>query len=106
EDPAGLAHRAPAHAERRVAARPVDEAAQPADLLLGHLDGIEAPAADRLRSAAELAERVAHALEQIGVLVGEEARAEVAAVLLIAEDREDDVAARPDLAACRAQAGV
>ena len=58
------------------------------------------------RRAAELSERVPHALEQVGVLLAQEAGAEVAAVLLVAEDREDDVAARLQLAARCAQERV
>ena len=62
--------------------------AQPADLLLGDLNRIEGLAGDPLRRAAELAERVLRAAERLGPLLGEEARADVAAVLLVAQDHE------------------
>ena len=50
---------------------------------------------DAQREAAELAEREADALEELGMLLDEEARAEVAAVLLVGEHAEDEVARRP-----------
>ncbi len=89
-----------------MAARPAHAAAQPADLLLRHLDRIKAAATDSLRCAAELADRVLHALEQLGMFVREEAGAEVAAVLLVAEDGENDVATWLDLGARGAQERV
>ena len=58
------------------------------------------------REAAELAERVAHPREQLRVLLDEEARAEVAAVLLVGEDDEDEVAGQRDVLPLRAQEGV
>ena len=76
---------------------------EPADLLLRHLDRIEAPAADRLRRAAELAERVAHAVEQLRRARPRGTSRRLAAVLLVAQHREDEVAARLQLAARRAR---
>ena len=61
-------HRPAAHRQRRVGARPAQAAAQPADLLLGDAHRREPSPADVEREAAELAERVADALEQLGVL--------------------------------------
>ena len=58
------------------------------------------------RRTAELAERVPHAVEEVGVLLDEVLRAEVAAVLLVAQHREDQVAARLQLAARSAQERV
>ena len=58
------------------------------------------------REAAELAERVAHPLEQLRVLLDEEARAEVAAGLLVGEDDEHEVAGQLDALALRAQERV
>ena len=58
------------------------------------------------RGAAELAERVPHALEQLRVLLDQEARAEVAAGLLVGEHDEDEVARQRDVLAPRAQEGV
>ena len=46
--------------------------------------------ADVKREAAHLAERVPHAGERLGVLLGEELRAEVAAVLLVREHAEHE----------------
>src|SRR6266540_387463 len=68
----------------------------PADLLLGDLDRIEALARDFVGEPAELAERVAHAVEEMRMLLDEESRAEVTARLLVAEDGEDQVAARAE----------
>ncbi len=99
QDLAELRERATADADRAVPARPADASAQPADLLLGHLDRIEALAAEVHRCAAELTERVPHAVEQVGVLLDEVLRTEVAAVLLVAQHREDQVATRLQLAA-------
>ena len=97
--PAAVHHRA-------VPAGPAHRRLQPADLLLGHLDRVEALAADVEREAAELAERVAHPLEQLGMLLDEELRAEVAAGLLVGEDDEHDVARELHALALRAQEGV
>ncbi len=98
EDAAGLPERAAADAERPMSARTADDAVQPADLLLRDLDRVEPAPAEHGPGAAELAERVPDAGEELGVLLDEEPRAEVAAVLLVAEDAEDEVAARAQLA--------
>ena len=63
-----------AHGNRAVAAGAADRRPRPADLLLGDLDRVEAPAGDVRREAAELADPVADALEQLGVALDEEAR--------------------------------
>ena len=62
---AELPHRAALDAERAVAAGAAHVRAQPAQLLLRHLDRVEAAAADPLRRAAELSERVLRAAERI-----------------------------------------
>ena len=91
---------------RAVAARPPDGRLQPADLLLGHLDRIEPLAAHLEGEAAELAEAVAHALEQLRVLLDEVARAEVAATLLVGEDDEHEVTGELDALPLRAHEGA
>ncbi len=91
---------------RAVAAGPSNRRLQPADLLLGHLDRIEALAAHLEREAAELAERVAHAREQLRVLLDEVARAEVAAGLLVGEDDEHEVAGELGALPLRAHEGA
>jgi hypothetical protein len=106
EDPTELADRAAANAERCVAAGAADGALEPADLLLGHLDRVEALPADPDPRAAELAERVTRSREELGMLLGQEAGAVFAAVLLVAQHREDDIAAGPQLPARRTQEGV
>ncbi len=97
EDHAELAHGAAADADGGVAAGSAHDAAQPADLLLGHLDRVEAPAAEVDGGAAELAERVADPLELLRMLLDEKSRPEVAAVLLVAQHREHEVAGRRPL---------
>ena len=64
----------------------------PAHLLLGDHDRVEAPPGDRHREAAELAQREAHALEQLRVLSHEEVSSVVAAPLLVGEHAQDHVA--------------
>ena len=64
--------------------------AEPAHLLLGDLDRIEAASADPLCGSAELAERMPCAAEDLRVLFGEEPRSDVAAVLLVGEDHEHE----------------
>ena len=86
-----------------MAAGPADRRAEPADLLLGDLNRIEAPPGDLLRETAELAERIADAFEQLRMFLGEEARAEAAAVLLVREHGKDHVARERDLLARRAR---
>lgn len=86
-------HRAAARLHQRAVSAPTTNGRlQPADLLLCDLDGIEAAAAQLLRERAELAERVAHTLEQMWVLLDHVPRAEVAAALLVGEHDEDHVA--------------
>lgn len=69
---------------------------QPHDraLLLGDLDRVDPLADHREGEAAELTDRVAHPGEELGVLSGQESGAEIAALLLVAEHAEDDVAGR------------
>ena len=57
-------------------ARPAQRGHGPADLLLGDHDRVEERPATSMREAAELADRVAHPVEQLGVLANEELRAE------------------------------
>ena len=78
----------------RVAAGAADRRAQRAHLLLGDLDRVHAPTRDVEREAADLAERVARPAEHVGMVLGEELRAEVAARLLVREHGEDDAAGR------------
>ena len=59
-----------------------------AALLLGNLDRIEPVAADPLREASNLAERVAHVLEEIGMLLDEELGAVSAASLFVTRQHE------------------
>src|SRR5436305_1826025 len=75
-----------------VASRPAQCRLQPADLLLRHLDRIEAAAGDLERKGSELAQRVADALEEVRVLLCEETCADVAPRLLVGEEGEDHVA--------------
>ena len=65
---------------------------EPANLLLGDLDRIEAPAGDLERERAELAEREPYAVEQVPVLLREEASADIAAGFLVGENGEDHIA--------------
>jgi hypothetical protein len=85
-------HRAAADRHRAVPAGPADHCAEPAPLLLRDLDRIEAAAGDVDGGAAELTERVARAAADVRVLLGEELRAQGAAVLLVAQDRKDEAA--------------
>jgi len=94
---AELAHRAALDAEGAVTAGAAHVRAQPAHLLLGDLDRIEGLARDPLRRAAELAQGVLRAAEGAGMLLGEKARAHVAAVLLVAQDHELQRGRRPGL---------
>ncbi len=84
--------------QRAVPGAPGQPRARPADLLLGHHDRIEALAGDVHREGAELADREAHALEQIGVLAHEELGPVVAARLLVDEHAQDQIARRSHLA--------
>ncbi len=67
---------------------------RPADLLLGDHDRVEAPPADVEREAAELADRVANAVEQLGVLAHDELGPKRTAGLLVGEQAQDHVAGR------------
>ena len=96
---------APVH-DRAVTTRPADRRLQPADLLLDDLDRIEALPADHDARAAELPESVADAGEELGMLFGEEARTLVAAVLLVGEHDEDEVAGQRDVLPLRSQERV
>jgi hypothetical protein len=89
-----LAHSSAADRQRAVTGRPADRCARPADLLLGHHDRVEATAGKRHREPAELADRVADVLEELGMLVDEVAGPLVAARLLVGQDTEDHVAGR------------
>ena len=65
------------------------------DALLGGLQQVRAAAAEVDREAADLADRLGDALEQLGVVVDGVVRAVAAAGLLVGEEGEDDVARRP-----------
>ena len=88
-----------------MAARSADRRADETPLLLGDLDRIEPSAADPLGEAADLAERVADAVEEIGVLLDEVLRTELAACLLVAREREDQIASRLEPLGRRAKEG-
>jgi hypothetical protein len=66
----------------------------PGDALLGGLDQVEPAPADRGAEPADLADRLRHALEQLGVVVHQPARAPLPARLLVGEEREHHVARR------------
>src|SRR5918997_4234233 len=74
---------------------------QPADLLLGHLNRIEPRPGEMGRDTTDLAEREADSLEQLRMLPGKEARPVVAAVLLVAEHRQDQVTRRTEVLGAR-----
>jgi hypothetical protein len=57
-------------------------------LLLGHLDGVEPAPANVERESPELAQSVADAIEQPGVLFHQVLRSVIAASLLVAQDEE------------------
>src|SRR2546422_4279596 len=98
-------HRAVAVDHGAVAARAADGRFQPADLLLAELDRIEALPCDDLGDTSGLAERVADALEELGVFLDEELRTEIASVLLVAEHDENHVAGKLQLSLSRAYEG-
>ena len=89
-----LSHRTAGDRHRAVPRAPANRRPRPANLLLGDHDRVEAATGDLHREAAELPDRIAHAGEQLGVLGDEEARAEVAARLLVGEDAQDHIARR------------
>src|SRR5580765_363864 len=86
-----------------VAAAAADRRLQPADLLLAELDRVEALARDLPGDPARFSKGMPDAGEKLGMLLDEELRAVVAAVLLVAEDDEDHVSRQLELASCRAQ---
>ena len=75
-------------------AGPAQSGAEGAELLLGDHDRVEASPGDLHREAAELADRVADAVQKLGVVLDHEAGAVVAPGLLVAEQAQDDVAGR------------
>lgn len=77
---------------RAVTAGTVDRRLQPADLPLGDLDHVEAASSQMHGRASDLAEREADAVKELRMLLDEEARPDLAEVLFVAQDREDDVA--------------
>ena len=83
-----------AHEGRSVSAGPADRRADQTALFLGHLDRNEPAVAVPQRVAAELAQGMPHALEQIGVLLDEELHPGATAGLLVGGQRENDVAGR------------
>ncbi len=95
EQPPQRAHRASLDRHRAVARAPAQARPRPADLLLGDHDRIEGAPGDVHAERAELADGVAHPLEQLGVLAHEELGAERAARLLVGHQAEDHVARRP-----------
>src|SRR6185436_12786168 len=95
--------REPSHRPVAVDHRPVAPAAahrrlQPADLLLAELDRVEALARDLLGDPTRLSKGMPDAGKELGMLLDEELRAVVAAVLLVAEDDENHVARQLELA--------
>ena len=91
---ADLSGRGPSNDGRWMPARSANRCANETALLLGDLDRIERPSSGPLGESAELAERVADAVEVIGVLLDEVLRTELAACLLVAREREDQIARR------------
>src|SRR5213592_1292210 len=83
-----------AHNRRCMATLPADGRADETPLLLGNLDGIEASAADPLGEATNLAEGESDALEEAAMLLDEVLRAELAPGLLVAGQREQEIARR------------
>ncbi len=67
---------------------------EPADPLLRGLEQVCPPAADHRREAADLADRLADALDQVGPLVDDPGGAVVPTCLLVREERHDQVARR------------
>ena len=84
-------HRAVGARHRAVARLALPPRAHPAQALLGDLHRVERRVAEVQREAARLADRVLGA-HQLGVLLDQEARAEVAARLLVGHAGEDHVA--------------
>ncbi len=64
----------------------------PHERLLADLQQVGAPIADRDRVAADLADRLRRAREPLGLVLDDERRALDAAVLLVGEERQDEVA--------------
>ena len=83
-----------AHEGRSVSAGPADRRRDQTALFLCHLNRHEPSVAVPQRVAAELAQGVPHALEQIGVLLDKELHPGAAAGLLVGGQRENDVARR------------
>ncbi len=94
EQPREAPDGAAAHRQRTVPGRATEARPRPADLLLGDHDRVERAARERHREAAELADRVADAFEQLRVLAHQEACAEVAAGLLVAQHAQDQIPGR------------
>ena len=80
---------------RAVAGRAARGQPHPGHALLGDLDQVEALAADRRAEAADLADRLGDAFEEVGMVVDQPARAVVAARLLVGQERQHDVPRRP-----------
>jgi len=78
---------------------------KPAPLLLGYLDRVEASAREFQAEAAELADRVANANEELRVPLDEVPCPELAVCFLICQDRENDVPRRCHLLGARLEKG-
>src|SRR5207247_2658142 len=96
ERPSELGHCTVAHRHRAVTARPPHAQLHTTYLLLGDLDRIEAARSHFECKAAELADRVLDALEQLGVLVCHEPRPVIAEALFVGERAEDHVARKAE----------
>ena len=70
----------------------VGDEPHPDQRLLPRLQQVRALAADRDRVAADLADRLGRAVEELGMPVDEPARADPAARLLVGEERHDELA--------------
>ena len=92
-----LPHRTALDAECAVPACAADPRAQPAHLLLRDLDRVETAPGDPDRRATELSEGVLRASEGVGMLLRHEPGALVAAVLLVAQDEQDERGRRAGL---------
>ena len=94
QQPAEPGHRPVSQRRRTVASGPGDAGSEPADLLFGDHQRVESLVSEILCTAATLTDGIGGASKLLGMLLGQKARAEIAAGLLIAHDGEHDVARR------------
>ena len=87
--------------ERAVPGHAARAQPHPAQALLRGLDEVDPLLVQREREAADLADRLGAALEEVGPVLHQPLRAERAARLLVRDEGEDDVARRHDAVAAR-----